>query len=230
MRTEVEGDRNLDAVLDAIVAVLEAQRGHFAAARELCARSRESFEDLGLELQLVSLHTYAGLVELLAGDPAAAERELRQGYQALERMGERGRLSTTDAFLARALYEQGNLDEAERYATITESSASADDVISQAVWRQTQARVLAATAARPGRRWSSRAKRSARRRDGLRDAARRRAARARRGARSGRRGQRGDRLGSRGAAPVRGQGRHRLGGARACLFRSRSLTGPASKQ
>jgi tetratricopeptide (TPR) repeat protein len=143
MRTEVEGDRNLDAVLDAIVAVLEAQRGHFPQARELCARSRESFEDLGLELQLVSLHTYAGLVELLAGDPAAAERELKQGYQALERMGERGRLSTATAFLARAHYEQGSLDEAERYTTITENSASPDDVVSQTVWRQTRARILA---------------------------------------------------------------------------------------
>ncbi len=144
MRAEAGDDRNLDAVLDAIVAVLEAQLGHFAAARELCVRSRESFEDLGLDLQLVSLHAYSGLVELLAGDPAAAEHELSQGYQGLERMGEKGRLSTMTAFLARAHYEQGNLDEAERYTRITESSASPDDVVSQAVWRQTRARVLAA--------------------------------------------------------------------------------------
>jgi class 3 adenylate cyclase/tetratricopeptide (TPR) repeat protein len=143
MRVEAAGDRSLEAFLEAIIAGLEALRGHFAEARELYSRSRATFEDLGLDVQLASLRLYAGIIELLAGDPVAAERELILGYQRFERMGERSRLSTEAAFLARAVYEQGRLDEAERYTSISETAASPDDVVSQVVWRQTRARVLA---------------------------------------------------------------------------------------
>ena len=54
---------------------------------------------------------YAGLVEMLAGDPAAAERELRTGMDELERMGEQGVLASVAASLARAVYEQGRGDD-----------------------------------------------------------------------------------------------------------------------
>ena len=53
-----------------------------------------------------------GDIELLAGDYEAAERELRDGSEALERMGERGYRSSVAAFRARALYGQGRLNEA----------------------------------------------------------------------------------------------------------------------
>ena len=52
------------------------------------------------------------MVELLAGNPDAAERSLRQGYAALEEMGEKAVLSTTAAFLGQALVAQGRVDEA----------------------------------------------------------------------------------------------------------------------
>ena len=88
---------------------LNAMAGRFTEARELSARSRAILEDLGLTLMLPTLDGWAGQVELLAGDPAAAERLWRRAYQALEGLGEKGNLSTIAAYLAEAVYQQGRL-------------------------------------------------------------------------------------------------------------------------
>jgi hypothetical protein len=82
-------------------------------------------------------------IEMLAGDPAAAEAELRRGYETLERMGELGVLSTLSAYLADALYAQGKHDEAGRYTQISEDAATLDDIASQVWWRLTRSRLLA---------------------------------------------------------------------------------------
>jgi len=86
---------------------------------------------------------YAGWAELIAGDAAAAERQLRRGYEALQRMGEQTYLSTMAAFLARAVLAQGRYDEAERLTQVTDDIASDDDLFPQALWRGTRARLLA---------------------------------------------------------------------------------------
>lgn len=57
---------------------------------------------------------YSGNAELFAGDPVAAERELRRGPEVLERMGEKSALSTVVAVLSQAAHEQGRFEEAER--------------------------------------------------------------------------------------------------------------------
>jgi tetratricopeptide (TPR) repeat protein len=59
-------------------------------------------------------------------------------------MGESGYLSTTAAVLARVMYRQGRLDDALELTETTERAASPDDIVSQALWRGTRARVLAA--------------------------------------------------------------------------------------
>jgi hypothetical protein len=65
------------------------------------------------------------------------------GYEALERMGEQTYLSTTAAFLARAVLAQGRHDEAERLTQVSEDIASDDDLFTQAMWRGTRAKLLA---------------------------------------------------------------------------------------
>jgi ATP/maltotriose-dependent transcriptional regulator MalT len=85
----------------------------------------------------------AGLTELIAGDLGAAEQILRQGAETLHAMGERGYRSTAVAFLAEALYAQGRLDEAQRLTEDAEALAGAADVVSQAQWRATRAKLLA---------------------------------------------------------------------------------------
>ena len=83
------------------------------------------------------------VVELLAGNPAAAEESLRTGYRALEEMGERMFRSTTAAFLARAVLEQGRDEEAEELAKLSAQLAAKGDLLSQILWRGVRARVLA---------------------------------------------------------------------------------------
>ena len=50
------------------------------------------------------LAQFAGWAELLAGDPEAAERELRAGYDVLSDIGEVAWLSTVAAILGEAVY------------------------------------------------------------------------------------------------------------------------------
>jgi hypothetical protein len=81
-----------------------------------------------------------------AGNPAAAERYLREGCQALRPMGERAFLGSALARLAEAVYRQGRLDEAQQLTEEAQSAAPADDYNGQARWRATRAQ-----AARPPR-------------------------------------------------------------------------------
>jgi ATP/maltotriose-dependent transcriptional regulator MalT len=83
------------------------------------------------------------VVELEAGDAAAAETIAREGYEGLEQLGERGFRSTVACFLAEALYAQGRLDEAEQFAVEAGELATADDFVSQNRSRAVQAKVLA---------------------------------------------------------------------------------------
>jgi class 3 adenylate cyclase len=140
---ESAGDRYAEGVTANALAYLEGMRGSFDEARELAARSRTILEDLGLMLAASVLDVWTGQIELLAGDPAAAERIWRASYETLELLGERGNLSTIAAFLAEALYEQGADDEAQRLTELSERTASEDDATSQIAWRVTRAKLLA---------------------------------------------------------------------------------------
>jgi predicted ATPase/class 3 adenylate cyclase len=139
-----EGDPLIEASTARYLASLEARRADFEKARELVARARETYRELGMRLTAEAAGALAsGDIELLAGDNTAAERELRRGYRALAEMGERGYLSTLAALLAAALYEQNVLDEAEQLAHRAQEEAAEDDIWSQVISRGTRAKILA---------------------------------------------------------------------------------------
>jgi class 3 adenylate cyclase len=140
---EARGDRYAEAVTANSLAYVEAMRGAFDEARTLAVRSRTILEDLGLVMAAAVLDAWAGQIELLAGDPAAAARIWRGSYETLEPLGERGNLSTIAAFLAEARLLQGAEDDADRLAGESEEAASADDLTSQIAWRGTRAKLLA---------------------------------------------------------------------------------------
>jgi tetratricopeptide (TPR) repeat protein len=133
----------LRAECDYLLGALEAMQGRFDEARTLIGRGKVVLAEFGLNVRLASLQAYALLAELSAGAPVAAERELRPGYEALARMGERSYLSTVAGYLARAVYEQGRYDEADELTRVSEEAASRDDIISQVLWRQARAKVAA---------------------------------------------------------------------------------------
>ena len=84
-----------------------------------------------------------GVIEMLAGDPAAAERHLGRGYSASEEAGETGNLSFVAALLAEAVDAQGRHAEAERYTRISEETAARDDYGAQILWRTVRAKAFA---------------------------------------------------------------------------------------
>jgi class 3 adenylate cyclase/tetratricopeptide (TPR) repeat protein len=143
IQAQHRGEPTLQPVVDSILAVLEAMRGRFPHARKHYLRSHLAFDELGLNVRLASFRMYAGWAELIAGDAAAAELQIRRGYEALERMGEQTYRSTMAAFLSRAVLAQGRYDEAERLTQVTGDIASDDDLFTQAMWRATRARLLA---------------------------------------------------------------------------------------
>ena len=80
---------------------------------------------------------------MLAGDLAAAERELRRDDEALAAIGEQYFRSTIAGLLAQVLVAQGRLPEASEYAAICQELASGDDLWSQVLWRTARARIEA---------------------------------------------------------------------------------------
>jgi hypothetical protein len=84
-----------------------------------------------------------GIVGMLAGDPAAAERELAAGYDALEEMGETQNFPDLAAKLADALYEQGQDDRALELSEVSERATAPDDLSAGVQWRGVRAKLLA---------------------------------------------------------------------------------------
>jgi predicted ATPase/class 3 adenylate cyclase len=142
MRDEVRESPESEAAILRHLGGLHAMEGCFELARQLLATSNAVYADLGLTLNAATSQNEA-VVELLAGNPAAAEESLRKGYRALEEMGERMFLSTTAAFLARAVLEQGRDEEAEDLAKLSAQLAAKGDLLSQILWRGVRARVFA---------------------------------------------------------------------------------------
>jgi tetratricopeptide (TPR) repeat protein len=141
LREAPTGRREFDALRG--LAVLHSTRGDFDTARAMAARLRSVAVDLGADLRLAALAFWTAPVELYADDPAAAERELRESVEALQRLGETGYLSTLAADLAEALYVQGRYDEAEHFTRVSERASAPDDRASQSHWRSVQAKILA---------------------------------------------------------------------------------------
>ena len=126
------------------LAVSRAMIAEFDEARSLIRRAGAILEELGMTLELVAAGGLtAGMVELTAGDPEAAEAAVRPAYEALAAMGERARLSSRAAILAASVYEQGRLDEALRLADETDAVSAADDLEPQGWLHGVRAKALA---------------------------------------------------------------------------------------
>jgi class 3 adenylate cyclase/tetratricopeptide (TPR) repeat protein len=130
------------AALRALASV-RAMEGRFDEARHLAEQARTMLEEFGFRLRASWVSETLGAIEMLAGDPVAAERVLREGFDVAVEVGEQGFQATVAALLAHALVEQGRLEEANAFTTLSEASAAQDDVASQVLWRSARSRVLA---------------------------------------------------------------------------------------
>jgi predicted ATPase/class 3 adenylate cyclase len=137
------GDPWAEADILRPLSALYAYGGRFADARATIARARSVHDSSGAKLRHTMGADVAGEMELIAGDPAAAERHLREAYEAYRAMGERGFLSTVAGWLAEALYALDRLDEALQMTEEAQAAATPDDIDAQARWRTARAKVLA---------------------------------------------------------------------------------------
>ncbi|MFI5508308.1 BTAD domain-containing putative transcriptional regulator [Mycobacterium sp. NPDC051804] len=121
--------------------VLDAFRGRAAAGRQLIDSARRSLTELGMRHALLEVEQFAGLVELVADDPVAAEPHLRRAYHGFRRMGLDADSAETAAMLARAclaLDRDGEADE-----LCTESERLAGHASKAAIaWRIVRAQLL----------------------------------------------------------------------------------------
>jgi class 3 adenylate cyclase/tetratricopeptide (TPR) repeat protein len=127
-----------------MAAVFEACLNNASEAQRLLEEARGLLEEVGLNVWLAGpFAQMAGMTNLTLGDTVAAERELRTGYEQLERIGEMAWLPTVVALLAEAVYAQGRYDEAEELTALSEKWAGSEDASSQVIWRAVRARLLA---------------------------------------------------------------------------------------
>jgi class 3 adenylate cyclase/tetratricopeptide (TPR) repeat protein len=121
-----------------------AMLGRIDEARALIADVQaELAERGGARVVVAALLAYGLVIELHAGDPAAAAAAGEESCRLRAELGRWSEYSTVAAGLAGAYCELGRLDEAEEWAARGAKRGAADDAITQMLWRQARARVLA---------------------------------------------------------------------------------------
>ena len=143
MGDDIARSRPLEASALAFRGSFAAREGSFDEARRLTGLAIEISEALGTKGFVAVHEQWLGGVELLAGDPVAAERAFRRSYEIHDEIDNEGNKSTASAFLALALCALGRFDEAELFAATARSVAAEDDLASQVVGRSAMALVLA---------------------------------------------------------------------------------------
>lgn len=125
------------------LAYFRAMTGDFDRARQLAAEARRILKEVvsarrplgGVLRRIVD-------VELLAGDFEMAEERLRDALAVNEDMGEHEMIAQITATLANVLHRKGEMDEAERFAVMSQDHAPAESVPAQTMWRCARARVM----------------------------------------------------------------------------------------
>jgi len=122
--------------------VLDAFRGRAAAGRQLIDSARRTLTELGMRHARLEVDQFAGIVELVADDPAAAEPHLRRAYNGFRRMGLDVDAAETAALLARACLALDRDAEADELCA--ESERLAGHALKASIaWRTVRAQLLA---------------------------------------------------------------------------------------
>jgi tetratricopeptide (TPR) repeat protein len=124
--------------------IYASYQGDFEGARRLSDEALAFAERVGNRFMIAASAGFRADTEMLAGDPAAAERYARRENDVLLELGDDGHRSTSAARLARVVSERGRLDEAESIASGAMSLAADDDLASQSFGRVALAYVRSA--------------------------------------------------------------------------------------
>jgi tetratricopeptide (TPR) repeat protein len=143
LRERLPDDRIVAAMTTTSEGYCLAMTGRIDEGRRRYQEGQRVFRELGLLRRAAGMQDQASRIELMAGDLGEAERQLREGYDTLAAVGERGYLSTQAALLGRLRLERGDLREAEELAGIAEAAGASDDLASAILWQGLRARLLA---------------------------------------------------------------------------------------
>jgi class 3 adenylate cyclase/tetratricopeptide (TPR) repeat protein len=120
-----------------------AMLGRFDESRTLLAELRVELVERGAGHVLAAFESFRAAVEFLAGDLTAAAEAGEESCRLHEEFGRLSELSTSAGSLAQVYYELGELDKAEAWAARAADLAADEDLATQMLWRQAQAKVLA---------------------------------------------------------------------------------------
>jgi tetratricopeptide (TPR) repeat protein len=141
---ENEPPAGRDHFLRAYRAGTLAMFGRFDEARTILAETRAELAERGAGVLLANITAYeSAMVELLAGDPAAAAEFGAEGWRLYLELGERRFLPFGAGNRAQALYALDRLDEADAWAGRAAELGTSDDTWKEMLWRQVKAKVLA---------------------------------------------------------------------------------------
>jgi tetratricopeptide (TPR) repeat protein len=133
----------IQAWTNRVMGSLIALQGDEDTGRELLDEARAMFTELGHD-EALAVHPFSmAPLELRAGNPGAAERELRAGLEILEGTGERARAGHLAAMLAGVLAQQGRLDEADEHLAVARETIQNIDVSGRSQLKISTAHVLA---------------------------------------------------------------------------------------
>ena len=125
-------------------ALLAALQGDFFTARELCVAGAQTLDSLGRSVGLAAVTPWTAAVDLLAGDLARAEHDLRDALSRLDGAGHLANSASVAAQLAETLTAAGRHEEAEALTIRSEAATASDDVHAQIAWRVARAKAAAA--------------------------------------------------------------------------------------
>ncbi|HEX2157540.1 MAG TPA: AAA family ATPase, partial [Actinomycetes bacterium] len=141
--TQAHGNRRSELIALQSMAGLQAMDAQAEAARATVGRALHLAADMGENRVAALAREFAAIALALAGDPAAAEQQLRHGIRVLERQGESGMRSNLIADLAHILHQLERPAEALQVALSSRAIAAHDDLFAQVRWRGAAARALA---------------------------------------------------------------------------------------
>ena len=142
IRGEAGGNSIVERAALVALAGLEAMGNAFAIARGHLDEHARLCQEFGLRLDAAEGEIQRGVVELLAGDAAAAAGALATAVADLQAMGERTNLAMAAALLGSAQGLLGHADEGLAATRLAEVTAAPDDLGAQVTWRVARADVL----------------------------------------------------------------------------------------
>jgi class 3 adenylate cyclase/tetratricopeptide (TPR) repeat protein len=134
----------LNPVLRGNRALALAMLGRFDEGRAILAEARAELADRGGGIWLAVTMGHDSVdFELLASDHAVAVELGEEGCRLFDELGEQSFLSTAAGKLGQALYALDRLEEADAWAGRAAELGASDDAVTQMLWRQVSAKVLA---------------------------------------------------------------------------------------